>query len=147
MTNQMVHILLVKIINPITMDMLKLTGPKWWNGQFFFIWIEIWLVKNDQSNGPYFASQNNQPNHNGHVEINLSKMMEWSFWQLFKFNIYLLDLRIKKVPCFLIMQLIHLPNFSTCLITYIPLISYLLQVIYLLLIILELACCLNVIIL
>jgi hypothetical protein len=29
--------------------------------QFFFIWTEIWLVKNDQSNGPYSTSQKTTP--------------------------------------------------------------------------------------
>jgi hypothetical protein len=48
--------------------------------------------QNDQSNGPYFASKNNN---SGHVEINLSKMIEWSSRRLFKLGIFLLDLSIK----------------------------------------------------
>jgi hypothetical protein len=40
--------------------------------------------KNDQSNGPYSANQKNHPSHNGHVEVNLSKMTKLSFLRLFK---------------------------------------------------------------
>jgi hypothetical protein len=45
--------------------------------------------QNDQSNGPYFASQKNHPTHNGHVEINLSKMTSGLFVCPFKLGIYL----------------------------------------------------------
>jgi hypothetical protein len=44
--------------------------------------------QNDQLNGPYFANKKNHPNHNGHIKIELSKMMEWSF------------LRMSKLGCF-----------------------------------------------
>ncbi len=44
--------------------------------------------QNDQSNGPYFSSQKNHPNHNEHVEIDLSKMMEWWFLHLFKLDFF-----------------------------------------------------------
>jgi hypothetical protein len=40
--------------------------------------------------------EKNHPNHNGHVKIHLSKMMEWSFWPMFKLDSFLLDLLIKK---------------------------------------------------
>jgi len=53
--------------------------------------------QNDQSNGPYFASKNNN---SGHVEINLSKMIEWSSRRLFKLGIFLLDLLIEKYHVF-----------------------------------------------
>jgi hypothetical protein len=35
MTNQMVHILLIKKTTLVTMDMSKLTCPKWSNGFFY----------------------------------------------------------------------------------------------------------------
>jgi hypothetical protein len=53
--------------------------------------------RNDQSNGPYFASQKNHPNHTKHVIIDLSKMTKWSFLCMFKLGtFFLLDLLVKK---------------------------------------------------
>jgi hypothetical protein len=42
------------------------------------------MSQNDQSNGPYSASKKYHLGHNGHVEIDLSKMTEWSFLCMFK---------------------------------------------------------------
>jgi hypothetical protein len=58
------------------------------------------ISQNNQSNGLHFASNKNHPNHSGHVEINLSKMMEWSFLHLFKLGIFLLDLLVKSTMFF-----------------------------------------------
>jgi len=49
-----------------------------------------------------WSNKKNHPSHNEHVKIDLSKMMEWFFLCLFKLGIFLLDLLIKKIPCFLV---------------------------------------------
>ncbi len=57
----------------------------------------IYLIsQNDQSNGPYFSNKKNLHIHNGHVKINLSKMIQWYFLCMFKLGIFLLDFQIKK---------------------------------------------------
>jgi hypothetical protein len=67
---------------------------------------KIWPTK--------MTSQENNPNHNGHVEMDLSKMMEWSFWHLFKLGTSLLDLLVKKYPCFLVVTFEGMLTCSTC---------------------------------
>jgi hypothetical protein len=51
--------------------------------------------QNDQSNGPYYTSQKNHPR-----RLNMSKLTcpndEWFFLCLFKSNIFLLDLLVRK---------------------------------------------------
>jgi hypothetical protein len=56
--------------------------------------------QNDQSNGPYFASKNNHPNNNGHVEINLSKIIEWFSRRFFKLGIFFTRFVNKKYHVF-----------------------------------------------
>jgi hypothetical protein len=56
--------------------------------------------QNDQSNGPYFSNQKNHPSHNGHVEIDLFKMVEWCFLHLFKLGIFLTKFTNKKNQSF-----------------------------------------------
>jgi hypothetical protein len=53
--------------------------------------------QNDQANGPV---KKNHPNHNEHVEIDLSKMTKWFFLRLFKLGNFLLDLLVKKYHVF-----------------------------------------------
>jgi len=62
-------------------------------------------------NGPYSANQKYHPSHNGHVKIDLSKMMEWSFWHLskFKLGIFVLYLLVQKAKNY-----INLCHFMAC---------------------------------
>jgi hypothetical protein len=62
------------------------------------------ISQNDWRNGPYSTSLKNDPNHNGHVKINLSKMIEWLFLRLFKLEIKKIDFPIKKILSFLVMK-------------------------------------------
>jgi hypothetical protein len=63
---------------------------------FIFDTGRILTNQNDESNGPYFTSKKNHPNHNGHVEIDLSKMTKWSSLSLFKLGSFLITFVNKK---------------------------------------------------
>jgi hypothetical protein len=62
------------------------------------------LVKMTNKMVNYFVNKKDHPDHNGHVEINLSKMIRWIFWHLSKWGFFSLDYIIKP----------YFPLFMTC---------------------------------